>query len=202
MIFRQIHKSLFLISCIIAVIFLGGCYKAERYYPVRDYTPRASTLGFSITPPAGDHWYEKCIGDSLVYYKKTEPEKYSITTSAKEIRFQNPITEQKDLLNHVKRLKQFNGDPLRYKNYSSNFSQLDSKLRNCIEYHQSYEDHSYRNIASGEYIISKQKGLFCQHPKSPKIGIDISYKELSRSKTTSARYTTEGEGFLSNLTFY
>lgn len=54
----KILVSNFSLILILFMLFSCGA-KNTKYYAVKHYQPRESNLGFSITPPPGDHWYEK-----------------------------------------------------------------------------------------------------------------------------------------------
>ena len=175
----------------------------NHYFPVKNRTERASTLGFSITPPSGVNWYEKLNNNSLYYLKKVQTNNYSIYTKATEIHLDNSELESERFLQYVKNDKKLttNGD---YRNISIRFAQEKELSPLCIRYFQNYEDHGNKTLKKNEFVRIYKNGLVCMHPETPENGIDMFYVESfmdSRGELNQS-YKDEGEFFLSSLKFH
>ncbi len=198
----MIKEILFIPAAFFIFILLTGCTKSiDRYYPVMDNSSRTSSLGFVVKPPPGSNWFEKSKEKKLSYYKKTDPGRYTISASAVEIIFDRVFSRPQDFMLYVKNRKKIPWETNRYQNISSTFNFSSSPSMNCVEYNLIYKDYTFKNIDKDQFVLTKHKGRFCQHPKSRKIGIDISYKEMSLANSSFKRYTAEGESFISNLAF-
>jgi len=194
------------ISLLLLTIFtLSSCSavdsKNTRYYPVKQYSPRENSLGFSISPPPGDHWYEKLKDNSLIYLKKYQPENYAIYTQATEIHLDSPISAEKELVAYVMESKNIDTASERYKNLKSRYHTAKSPSRQCVSYENNFEDHGVKNLKNDSFVIVKSSGLFCLHPDTPNVGIDIYYFEKSISGTNTRSYQNEGEQFIASLNF-
>jgi hypothetical protein len=189
---------IFLLSCI---CLLTACAPTDKYYAVRDSKPLVSSLGFYITPPPGENWYEAHQDESLLFLKLMKPETYSLSTKATELVLEKKFSQQKDFLDYVKKLKALHDGTNRYSNASSTFTWEESRSPFCVRYQQNYEDRGVKNLKNNDYVKIRNIGLVCMHPESAEIGIDISYLEKSISNTRAPSYQNEGEIFLSSLRF-
>ena len=191
--------------CLLALFIFSGCSsmgsKNTRYYPVKQYTPRENSLGFSISPPPGSNWYEKLRDKSLIYLKKDQPETYAIYTQATEVILEHPISEEKELVEYVMKSKKIDIKSGRYKNYKSQYLTKKSPSRQCVRYNNNFEDHGMKNLDKETFVIVKSGGVFCLHPDTPNVGIDLYYFEKSISGVDNMSYQNEGEEFLSSLNF-
>jgi hypothetical protein len=195
---RLIHT---LISICCCACLLTACASAERYYVVRDHAPLVSTLGFHITPPPGDDWYEKHQEESLYFLKLSKPTTYSLSTKATELVLDRKFIRQKDFMEYVKGMKELHDGTTQYSNASSTFTWEDSLSPFCVRYQQNYEDRGIKNLSKNDFVQVKKIGLVCMHPESTEVGIDISYLEKFISNTRNLSYQDEGEKFLSSLQF-
>ena len=172
------------------------------YHPITNYKPRVSTLGFSITPPPGDNWYEALKKDSLLYLKINKSHRrYSILTEAREVHISKNIKHSEDLLNYVKSEKEKDLISSNFTNQQVTVQIEASPSKNCVRYSQVYQDHGMRGLQEGRYVNVDIKGVFCLHPDNARIGIDVNYLEKSLSNTETESFSKEGEKFLSSLTF-
>jgi len=203
---NQVPQATLKIFLLVLTLFvLSSCSsvssKNTRYYPVKQYTPRENSLGFSISPPPGDYWYEKLKNNSLIYLKKYQPENYAIYTKATEVHLDRPISAEKELVAYVRESKNVYVASKRYKNLKSQYHTEGSPSQRCVSYENNFEDHGVKNLKKDTFIIVKSSGLFCLHPDSPNIGIDIYYFEKSISGTDTRSYQNEGEQFIASLNF-
>jgi hypothetical protein len=198
---RKLLATLILISGCISL--LAACATDTRYYAVRDHKPLVSTLGFSITPPPGDNWYESHQNDSLLFRKLGKYKTYSLTTKATELVLNKKFDRQRDFMNYVKEIKALHLNKKQLSNASTMFSWADSTdSQYCVRYQQDYEDHGLRNLGKNDYVMVKNIGLICMHPETPEVGIDISYLEKSIASAHPPSYKDEGEKFLGSLMFF
>lgn len=203
---NRLSQAMLKISLLFLIIFaLSSCSavnsKNTRYYPVKQYSPRQNSLGFSISPPPGNHWYEKLKDNSLIYLKKSQPENYAIYTQATEIYLNSPIYAEKELVKYVMESKNIDATSKRYKNFKSRYNTQKSPSRQCVSYENNFEDHGVRSLNKDSFVVVKSSGLFCLHPDTPNIGIDIYYFEKSISGTDTRSYQNEGEQFIASLNF-
>jgi len=203
---EKIHQISVNFSLLLLILIIfSGCSsvssKNTRYYPVKQHTPRENSLGFSISPPPGNDWLEKLRGNSLIYLKKNLPVTYVIYTRATEIILEHPISEKGELMAYVMKNKNVDTRSGRYQNYKSHYSIKNLPSRQCIRYSNNFEDHGMKNLDKENFVIVKSSGLFCLHPETPTIGIDLYYFEKSISGADSRSYQNEGEQFLSSLNF-
>jgi hypothetical protein len=189
----------------LSLFFFAGCSsvssKNTRYYPVKQHTPRENSLGFSILPPPGNNWYEKLKHNSLIYLKKDQPETYAIYTQATEIILDHPISKENELVEYVMKTKDVDLTSGRYKNYTSQYYTKKSPTQQCVRYNNNFEDHGVKNMAEKTFVIVKSSGIFCLHPDTPDVGVDLYYYEKSLSGVDNMSYKNEGEQFLSSLNF-
>ncbi len=190
---------------LLSLFFLAGCSsvssKNTRYYPVKQHTPRENSLGFSILPPPGNNWHEKLKDNSLIYLKKDQPETYAIYTQATEIILDHPISKKNELVEYVMKTKNVDLTSGRYKNYTSQYYTKKSPTQQCVRYNNNFEDHGVKNLAEKTFVIVKSSGIFCLHPDTPDVGVDLYYYEKSLSGVDNMSYKNEGEQFLSSLNF-
>lgn len=177
--------------------------KKSLYYPIRQqYKPRVNSLGFSITPPPGVNWYEKFEEDSLSYIKIDRDKKqYSLLTEAREVRLQREVFSVSELRNYVQREKEHSLSSSHLKNLRVATEIQTSPAKKCIRYRQTYRDYGLKGLRRGQYVHVDTHGLFCLHPESSIVGVDMRYIEKSLSDTAFSSFSGEGEKFLSSLTF-
>ena len=187
----------------VTVVLTSCSANSNRYMPVFHTKPRVSTLGFTVSPPPGDNWYEKVSENSIYYLKKLKPKNYFIYTRAIELHFDKRFSNNVDFLKYVKSKKEINTAPELYKN-SSSFYELSEQTEVCVSYRQQYEDHSLspagstdRNLVAS--VVSN--GLICIHPNRPEVGIDLFYFERKLGESEIVSYAEEGEKFLGSLSF-
>ncbi len=175
----------------------------NRYFPVTDHKERNSTLGFSITPPAGSGWYEKLQANTLFYLKKTPGDKYAIYTTATEISLQASKADGAALVEEVRHGKELATRSKGYQNVSLRLALEPRHSSLCVRYTQEYEDHGRVRVATEDFVRIRKNGLVCMHPKTPRAGIDICYVESFRSADPIATgYGAEGESFIGSLRFF
>jgi len=198
---RNLFTTFFLLcGCF---FLLNACAANTRYYAVREHKPLLSTLGFSITPPPGDNWYEAHRNESLLFLKLGKYKTYSLTTKATELVLRKNFPHQKDFMNYVKKIKTLRISNKRMSNAKTVFSWANTaESPYCVRYQQNYEDHGLKNLRKNDYVKVKNIGLVCMHPENPDVGIDISYKEKYIASANPPSYQAEGEKFLTSLTFY
>lgn len=197
---NRLNKHITIIF-VLSLFFLVGCAENKKYYRVKNYEPRRSTLGFSIEPPPGKGWYEKHKDDSLIYLKKTDANQYSLQTKATEINFSKSIRLKDDFIKYVhdKKAKTLLGT--KHKNAKIDYLIEEKRSTFCVKYKYCYEDHNYKNLKKNEFVIIKNNGLVCMHPDVPTNGIELSYMEKTLSSAHHQSYLNEGEMFLNSLAF-
>lgn len=172
------------------------------YHAVTNYKPRKSTLGYSITPPPGDNWYEKLENDSLYYLKINKSHRqYSILTEAREVQLNKDLKDSVELQSYVKSEKEKSLVSSSFENPNVTVQIEKSPSKKCVRYSQSYQDHKLKGLADGSYVDVAIQGLFCLHPDNARVGVDVSYVEKSLSNTMANSYSNEGEKFLASLVF-
>lgn len=177
---------------------------SNHYFPVTDLKERNNSHGFSITPPSGSGWYEKLNDATLYYLKKVPSGDYAIYTSATEVSLADKSLKAEELLKMVERSKRHSAAATTLKNATLKVVLEPQKSPLCVRYTQEYEDHGANTNANGQHVKIYKNGLFCLHPDSPNVGIDMCYVESSRSplRRSSLSYKEEGEFFLSSLRFF
>lgn len=172
------------------------------YHAVTNYKPRESTLGYSITPPPGDNWYEKLDKDSLYYLKINKSHRqYSILTEAREVQLSKDLKNSIELQGYVKSEKEKSLFSSNFENPNLTVQVEESPSKKCVRYRQSYQDHEWKGLGDGSYVNVDTQGIFCLHPDNARVGVDVSYVEKSLSNTMAISYSNEGEKFLASLIF-
>lgn len=185
------------------LLLLSGCSNnSNRYYPVKNLAPRENTLGFSISPPPGEDWYEKHKNNSLFYLKKTLPSSYAIYTKATEIHLDDPLLTPENILEYVKGRELKIMADSRYKNSTISLQQQQTPSPYCVRYQHRYEDHGMGNLTKNTFVQIKNSGLLCMHPDIPENGVEMFYQERSLSTSQPVSYRNEGELFLASLQFH
>lgn len=176
--------------------------KKTRYYAVRHYKPRVSTLGFSITPPPGSNWYEKLEDDSLFYVKVNKAHtRYVIITEAREVHLSEKVTSPVEIQSYVKREKEKHLASSNYKKPNLTVQVEEALSERCVRYIQSYQDHGMKGLGGQRFVKVDTQGLFCLHPENAGVAIDINYVEKSLSNTQVRSYSNEGQRFIASLKF-
>ena len=200
----MIKNIIRILRILLPLAVLSSCASdSQRYLPVFHTKPRVSTLGFTISPPPGDNWYEKVSENSIYYLKKIEPKNYFIYTRATELHFDKKFSNTDEFLKYVKSKKEVNTAPELFKN-SSSFFEINNTSGTCVSYHQQYEDHSISPTAASKrnlFASVISNGLICVHPEKPGVGIDLFYLERKLPGSEFVSYAAEGEKFLGSLSF-
>ncbi len=202
---RSTHKQgCFLFLPFLAILFCSCASQENRYFPVQNLKARESSLGFSISPPSGARWYEKHNRDSLYYLKITEEKKYSIFAKATEIHLLEKELNKNAFIQFVKEKKEIRPAQGDYRNIKSQYMTDAGLSPYCVRYFQEYEDHSKKEILQNNFIVVKNSGLVCMHPKTPGNGIDMYYQEsyLASENAPQKSFEDECEFFLSSLRFF
>lgn len=200
---HPIKINLFTLCCLTIAALAGGCaLPGSRYYPVIDNAPRHSSLGFSISPPPGEGWFERHEEDSLFYLKKTRPRLYSIYTKATEIHFDKAFRLPEDFHRYVKNRKSFRQSPEGYRQVEFRYKDIEELSPFCVRYSNKFEDHGRKTTNDQGFFRVRKTGILCMHPGSPQDGIDMYYLERSLSSSAEPSFQKEGEQFLSSLRFY
>ncbi len=177
--------------------------KKKRYFAVRHYKPRVSTLGFSIIPPPGLNWYEKLEDNSLYYVKINKlHNQYCILTEAREVHLDKKMGDPIEIQSYVKKEKEKDLVSSKFKQPNLTAQVEKSPLEKCVRYRQSYQDHGFKGLGGRRYVNVDIQGLFCLHPDNDEVGIDINFVEKSLSNTQVKSYRNEGEQFLASLNFH
>ena len=181
----------------------GTSYK-NRYFPVKNLAQRESSLGFSITPPTGDSWFEKLNNNSLYYLKKTGRKDYAIYTKATEIHLNPNELKADTFLQFVTKSKKLHTKSGNFQNVAFQIIPDNALSPLCVRYILTYEDHTMKLQSKDEYINVKNSGLVCMHPDTLFNGIDMCYVEssLQSSKNSIGKINEEGEFFLRSLKFH
>jgi len=199
-------NSLLIMAGILMLALLSSCassVKETKYYPVVNNDPRQSSLGFSITPPPGDDWFEKLKNDSLLYLKINKDTKsYTILTEAREVHLDQSFVDPNEFKSYVKQIKDAGLIEEKSRNKRSSYSLESGIGEYCVRYRHQSEVHSTNGSLGEHYVDVTRTGLFCRHPQYKEVAIDISYLEKSFSDTDITGYAQEGEKFLSSLSFH
>lgn len=197
------NKTYILSIAFSALFFFSSCSKhSNKYHPVRNHLPRVSSLGFHISPPPGDNWYEKHLNESLYYLKRNLPDTYVLTTMATELLFKDNYPLRNDFLEYVKSQKRLlEKSSGRYRNCILYYSIEETSSSLCVRYQQKYDDYGDKGKGNYAFVKVVSKGLVCKHPESSRVGIDISYMEKSIPQANNPSYKDEGENFLRSLKF-
>lgn len=198
----KIFVNIFVLT--FALFAFSSCAPVNsKYHLVRNHQPRTSSLGFSVTPPPGDHWYEKLKNESLYYLKIAESShSYSIFTEAREVRLNRSFAKPSDFLNHVKKEKNGNIANKDYRDRESTYLIEKTLSEYCVRYQQNYQDHGMEGLRGRRYVDVNTSGLYCIHPDNKKVGIDVSYVEKTLSDAKTVSFRNEGEMFLASLSLY
>lgn len=195
-------STLLALTLMLLLSSCSGHSSKVNYHAVKHYQPRASTLGFSVTPPPGKNWFEKLKNNSLYYLKISNSHKlYSILTQAREVKLERSFAGSQELLEYVRSDKEKSIQYADYQQGKVNAGVEISLSKNCIRYSQSYEDHGVEGLRGRRHVNVETQGLFCLHPDNSRVAIDVSYVEKSLSDSVSVSYRNEGEIFLASLNF-
>jgi len=196
------RSSIAIIQVLFFSILLVSCSTTSKYYPVNNTAPRISSLGFYISPPPGDNWYERHYQDSLFYFKNTKENNFALTTQATELFISDDDTLEGVFLSHMKERAPVDSNRKTILNSSLQYTRDQIASSQCIRYQRSYHDYGHDKKGRYPYVKIFNKGLVCRHPDSPKVGIDVSYMEKSYPMVPFTSYRNEGEVFISSLSFF
>ena len=189
--------------CLLFAFLLPACAapkpaQKSMYHKVGNSVPRQSSLGFAISPPSGEGWFERLKDDSLIYLKRTEKDSYSIFTQATEISLRGVSPRPDSLASFVRQRKSSEIQARKYVNASLEVGQGNPPF-NCVRYTLTYEDHGVKSLKGEDYVKVANKGVFCFNPSAPQHGIEVSYQERSLASARTTSYRNEGEYFLASL---
>ncbi len=189
---------------LLTLFLLSSCSSVNtKYHMVRHQNPRQSSLGFSVTPPPGDHWYEKLKNDSLFFLKIADSsDSYTIFTEAREVRLSQTFSNSADFLMFVENEKNENLVNEDFQAANTSYRIEGSLSEYCVRYQQNYQDHGMEGLRGRRHVVVNSSGLFCVHPDNSDVAIDLSYVEKSLSDVETESYRNEGEMFLASLNFY
>ncbi len=203
---KQAMKAIytfFIITLLVSGLCSCNTTRDNKYYPVRTTSPRISTLGFYVSPPPGDDWYEKRLKQSLYYFKNTRGKQYAIMTQATEILFTEDSNNTQEIIDYLKKIEENVILGAKIKNHVFLYAKENTAQSFCYSYEQSYDDYSTPQKGAFPYVRIFNKGIVCRHPHVPKMGIDVNYKEkLLPDVAPQPSLRKEGELFLSSLSFY
>jgi hypothetical protein len=140
-----------------------------------------------------------------MYVKKTDNQDYLLYTKATEIHLAADTFNTTEFMEYVRNIKELELNGPRYKNVSFELDPEQSLSSNCARYTLKYEDRGTSAPRNTEVFATlENSGLYCMHPETPGIGIDMFYVErrmngIKGMEETS--YRREGEQFLEGLEF-
>jgi len=156
-----------------------------------------------VQPPAGDGWFyidQEQVGRfDLVFGKKLDSSTHTLSALVVEIhsyaKFENP----EEFLNYVKKSKELDADPRRFKIIENNII-LDPKFGDySVKYSAVSEDHGAANKGDDEFLTLKLYGYIFIHPNIENVIIDISYSERGRTAEINPDFSKVANRFIDGM---
>lgn len=151
--------------------------------------------GFTITPPAGDHWREvQRNATSLVWMRRTADRETSFGVAVLGSRLSTRFDDD-GFLDWVRRSKSANPDPRRFEIVESSYAADGENAARCIRYRSVIGDRPRGTLL-------QVAGLACLHPDEPQRYFDVQYSARYPAGVTLAEdLIAEGEAFVESFRF-
>ena len=193
----MIHKRILLLLLIMFV----GC--ASPLKQVKDPSKSFERRGYSILPPAGDGWYyvdQEEVGIfSLAFGKKTDSPTHTFSGLIAEIHSNAQFENPGEFLNLMKKSKELDADPRRFKMFKDEFN-LDPKFGDyCVKYSSVSEDHGATNKGNDPFLVLKLYGYIFIHPNYGNEIIDISYSERGKVSEIDPDFEIAAKKFIEGM---
>lgn len=158
--------------------------------------------GMSIEPPAGDRWVQvQHTARTLVWMKRTDRADMTMGVALLTQRVDGEFTSHEDFSRWVRKTKESNPDPRRFRLASSLIEPAVEGLPSCVRYSTQIED---MTGGGGEESILRLHvaGVACLHPDDPSRFVDAQYSaRMPRATELPAELEEEGQAFVDSLTF-
>lgn len=158
--------------------------------------------GMSIEPPAGDHWVQvQRTARTLVWMRRTDRADMTMGVALLTQRVDGEFAGYEDFSRWVRKTKESNPDPRRFRLASSLIEPAGEELSSCVRYRTEIED---KTGGAGEESIVRLHvaGVACLHPDDPSRFVDAQYSaRMPRGIELPAELEEEGQAFVDSLTF-
>jgi hypothetical protein len=158
--------------------------------------------GMSIEPPTGDHWVQvQHTARTLVWMRRTDRADMTMGVALLTQRLEGEFASHEDFSRWVRKTKESNPDPRRFRLASSLIEPAIEGLSSCVRYSTQIED---KTGGGGEESILRLHvaGVACLHPDDPSRFVDVQYSARMPSGTElPVELKEEGQAFVDSLTF-
>jgi hypothetical protein len=189
-----------LFVCCLPVLFISGCATAPNPNPIplTEKDEYFNSAGIVIKRPSGDNWYWYTPQNNvLAFSKHPDSDTHTFIIPVYTINFRKQFSDQNSFLEYVKKEKEKDTNPKRFKNVKFDLK-LDNKYGDySVKYLMEAEDHGVR-IDNGKIQVIRVVGYFFLHPNEPKLAYDISYSERGSLDEMNADLVAIGEEFINN----
>ncbi len=158
--------------------------------------------GMSIEPPAGDRWVQvQRTTHTLVWMRRTDHADMTMGVALLTQRVNGEFGSHEDFSRWVRRTKESNPDPRRFRLVSSVIEPAGDRWPSCVRYATVIED---RGAGGGEesFLRLRVAGVACLHPEEPGRFVDAQYSaRMPSGMELSAELEAEGQAFVDSLIF-
>ncbi len=158
--------------------------------------------GVSVAPPAGNPWVRvQDSAHSQVWMRNTGREDLTLGVALLTGPAPENLTEGSSFIDWVKRTKEHNPDPSRFRLVSNRIEPAEDDRPSCVRYATAVEDRSTGNVPAATLRL-EVAGLACLHPDEPGRFIDVQYSaRMPSGDTLPAELRQEGEAFVDSVRF-
>ena len=190
------------VSPLALLVALAGCISAgSAFTPITDPGTRISLRGYSVVSPSGEGWLvSRPKQFDIGYIKTIGSETHTFGLTAAAIPFTLRFDTPEEFLEYVKKSKEADTDPRRFRTLDLN-AKVDPALGPyCVRYYRKVEDNAAANAQGSPYLILEAWSVTCIHPLSPALVVDVGYHDRYRPGDLPGP-VQEGEQFISSLQF-
>jgi hypothetical protein len=158
--------------------------------------------GMSVESPAGDQWVQvQRTVHTLVWMRKTDRADMTMGVALLTQGVSGEFASHEDFTRWVRKTKESNPDPRRFRLVSSLIEPAGDGLPSCVRYITDIED---TTGGAGEESILRLHvaGLACLHPDDPSRFVDAQYSaRMPRGTELPPELEEEGKAFVESLSF-
>jgi hypothetical protein len=158
--------------------------------------------GVSVTPPATGAWVQvQRTARSLVWMRRTDIENVSLGVALLTQPLERAYASRDEFIDWVRRTKEANPDPSRFRLVSNEMKPADGALDTCVRYATVVED-AAAGGGPGGLLKLEVTGLACRHPGDSARYFDIQYStRMPVDNTLPGELLGEARAFLDSVNF-
>jgi hypothetical protein len=183
--------------CLSVLIFSGCTTLSPNLTPLSDQDVFFNNAGIDIKRPSGNNWYWYTPQKNVIAFSQIpDSETHSFLVSVYTINlFYKKFSDQSKFLQYVRKQKEKDTDPIRFKNVKFDMK-LDRKYgKYCVKYKIECKDQKVSALTNQE-VYMHTIGYFFLHPDVTRLSYDVFYSERGTLNEFNPNLTAIGEEFI------